>query len=312
MKIITSFAKVLILLTLLTGSTLHAQNLDEQTIRISLGHSEIYSTIRLQSFSGNWRLEFRPGKPPLNAVGTLLASAPESIATVSELLSEGEDASIILVPKGMVARLSTEKDLDKGYGSIQVEGGELLSLEIPGNPPMILQGSVSVHHNENSLIVVNQINVRQFIVACVSKICFSNEPEVLKAMIVAIRSKIAYEKDHPMHDSPLYDRYDNDHYLPFDGCGINRELVDILTGMTSNKVLMFKNKLINPRFQNTCGGRISSAKEIYGVDDEPYHASQADIFEGKGSENCFHSPNFHWVIEIQKNELLDFLAVAYA
>lgn len=282
------------------------------TIRVGIETSEIFTTIRVQSFSGNWRLTFQPGSQSPKDIGTVLASATTPIATVSELLVEGEDASLMLVPKGIVARLSTEKDLDKGYKTIVIEGGELLSLEIPGHPPTILQGKVEISNNGNSMTIVNTVGMHQFIVSCVSKMLFSNEPEVIKAMVIVVRTRLRHLKENAAHPDTDYDICDTDHCLPFSGCGYNRELVDILTTMTGNLSLTYKGKIIMPRFHHTCGGRISSAKDIYGVDNEPYHPAHDDIFENKGSENCFHSPGFHWTIELQKFDILDFLSVAYA
>ncbi|EKD81149.1 MAG: hypothetical protein ACD_39C01949G0003 [uncultured bacterium] len=99
--------------------------------------------------------------------------------------------------------------------------------------------------------------------------------------------------------------------MPFVGCGFNRELVDILTSMTKGHVIRYGGKPIMARYHNTCGGKISSAKDVYGVD-EPYHIAQSDLLEGKGSENCFHSPGFHWSIELQKVDMLDFLSMSFA
>ena len=282
------------------------------TIRVGIETSEIFTTTRVQSFSGNWRLTFQLGSQSPKDIGTVLASATTPIATVSELLVEGEDASLMLVPKGIVARLSTEKDLDKGYKTIVIEGGDLLSLEIPGHPPTILQGKVEISNNGNSMTIVNTVGMHQFIVSCVSKMLFSNEPEVIKAMVIVVRTRLRHLKENAAHPDTDYDVCDTDHCLPFSGCGYNRELVDILTTMTGNLSLTYKGKIIMPRFHHTCGGRISSAKDIYGVDNEPYHPAHDDIFENKGSENCFHSPGFHWTIELQKFDILDFLSVAYA
>ncbi len=304
--------QIFILFLVLSLQPLHGQVFDDQIVRVAIGRNEVFTTMRLQSFSGNWNLQFRPGKPPLHSVGTLLASATEPLATATEILTEGEDASIMLVPKGLVARLSTDKDLDRGYGQIFVSGGELLSIEIPGHQPMIFQGNIEIHYEGTSLLVINSISVRQFIIASVSRICFSNEPEVIKAMVVVIRSCLKHLKEHPPEGNRLYDLGDDHHSMPFEGCGYNRELVDILTTMMANQTLHYKGKPIMPRYQHTCGGRISSAKEIFSTDDEPYHPSHDDVCEGKGSENCFHSPSFHWIIELQKPEMLDFLSVAFA
>lgn len=317
MKNKTGFFKVwLLFVMMLTGSAAQvcaqAPGFDDRPLRVAIEDGEVFTTLRFQSFSGNWKLVFSPGQPPLNSVGSVLASATDSIATISEILTEGEDASLMLIPKGIVARLSTEKDLDKGYGSISVDGGELLSLEIPGQSPIILQGRVTITHEDNRLKIVNHLSIKQFIISSVSKMCFSNEPEVLKAMIIVIRTRLKYLLDHSTHTTQQFDICDSDHCLSFAGCGLNRELVDILTGMMENKILVYKNQPVSPRFHHTCGGRISSAKDVFGTDTEPYHPAHDDIFEGKGSENCFHSPSFHWTVEIQKHEILDFLSIIFA
>ncbi len=319
-----SFCRAAIVIAIFFGLTLplSAQNRSKpadnttksasDTIRVGLETSEVFATIRVQSFSGNWRLTFQPGNQAAKNIGTLLASATTPVATVSELLVEGEDASLMLVPKGIVARLSTEKDLEKGYKTVVIEGGELLSIEIPGHPPTILQGRVEIGNNGNSLTLVNTVNMHQFIVSCVSKMLLSNEPEVIKAMVIVVRTRLRHLKEHATHSDTDYEICDTDHCLSFSGCGYNRELVDILTTMTGNQSLHYKGRLIMPRFHHTCGGRISSAKDVYDTDDEPYHPAHDDIFEGKGSENCFHSPGFHWTIELQKFDILDFLSLAYA
>lgn len=313
----STLRKILFLSLLLIFSGLNLANaqtagFDQRPLRIGIEDNEVFTTLRFQSFSGNWTLVFAPGQPPQHTVGTVLASNSGLVATVSELLTEGEDASVMLVPKGIVARLSTDKDLDKGYGSLSIEGGELLSLEIPGQAPIILQGRLTIFHEDNSLKIINHISIKQFLISCISKICFSNEPEVLKAMIIVIRTRLKYLLDHSNHQSKPYDICSSDHCLSFSGCGLNRELVDIITTMTEDKILVYKNKPVFPRFHHSCGGRISSAKDVYGTDDEPYHPAHDDIFEGKGSENCFHSPSFHWTVEIQKHEILDFLSIVFA
>ena len=70
-------------------------------------------------------------------------------------------------------------------------------------------------------------------------------------------------------------------------------------------------KPVFARFQNTCGGKISSMKDIYGIDD-PNHQAIDDRLDSKGSENCFHSPSFNWVREFSQEEIADFLSIIFA
>jgi len=274
-------------------ASLSAQSIDKQSIRVGIKPDEESTTIRMQSFSGNWRVEFTCASP------------------TRDILAEGEDCTVMLVPKGMVARFSDGKEFGAGYTRLTLSGGELLNLEIPEQPPILLQGKLEIAIKDNTLTLVNVISVHQHIVSSVSKVGITNEPEALKALCVVARSRLVWLLANPQHENVPYDVCDEKHCLPFSGCGFNRELVNILTTMTADQTLKYGGKTIFPRYHNTCGGHISSAKDIYGVD-EPYHPAHTDLLDGKGSENCFHSPGFHWSIELQKIDVLDFLALSFA
>lgn len=318
-------SKVLVLLVCcFIAASACAQEIDGETIRIGIAREEQYTTLRLQCFSGDWRMLLTPAVASASAAASATTSITASktaetpaarnlsMAPVKELLAEGEDAALMLVPKGIVARLSTEKDLDRGYSKVVVNGGGLVSLEIPGLAPFILQGEIEINHDGSSFSIINTVNFHQFVVSCTSKMAICNEPEALRAQIIMVRSRLKYLKENSLHKDQPYEVCDLDHCLPFSGCGYNRELIDILTTMSRNQILTHGGKVIMPRFHNTCGGKISSAKDVYGVDNEPYHIAHADVQDGKGSENCFHSPGFHWTIELQKFDILDFLSLAFA
>jgi len=283
-----------------------AMEIDQQTIRVAVIPTATFKTLRLQSFSGNWRVEMHPH------IASTPSRLPPSTEIVNDRLIEGEDLSLMLIKKGMTARFSTGKDLDSGFSKVILTGGDLLNIELPDQPPILLQGRLEIDFNELTIRMVNQVTFRQFIVSSVSKLAaMTNEPEALKSIIVMTRTRLKYLKENKTHSKESYEICDSGHCLPFHGCGYNRELVDLLVTMTKNQTLSFKGKTILPRFHNTCGGKISSAKDVYGLD-EPYHKIQPDLLDGKGSENCFHSPNFHWSIELQKLNILEFLALTYA
>lgn len=306
LKVSFSLFFLLLFAFLFSGNGLFAQDIDQQKVKVGILSASSFTTLRLQSFSGNWKVEMHPH------IASTPSRLPPATEIVSDTLVEGEDLSLMLIKKGMTARFSTGKDLDSGFSKIILTGGDLLNIEIPDHQPLLLQGRLEIDFNELTMRLANQVSFHQFIVSSVSKLAaMTNEPEALKAIIVMIRTRLKYLKEHKTHPEDTYEICDSDHCLPFQGCGYNRELVDLLASMTKNQTLSYKGKTIFPRYQNTCGGKISSAKDVYDLD-EPYHRIQTDLLDGKGSENCFHSPNFHWSIELQKLNILEFLALTYA
>jgi stage II sporulation protein D len=302
---------VILAVAILPLNRLFAQKIDETPIKVGILIDEEFTTFRAQSFSGHWRATFYP----LIASGSAEQNpARKEVKTVSELVAEGEDLAISLTNKGLVGKLSTGKEIMGGYEKIVISGGELLNIEIPENRPMLLQGKLEIHINieESRLLLINEINFHQFLVSSVSKFGISSEVEALKAYIVMARTRLKHLKENTLHKEMAYEVCDKYHCLPFSGAGQNRELVDILVSMTANKILQYRGKSVFPRYHHTCGGKVSSAKEIFNVDNEPYHVSVDDRVDNKGSENCFHSPGFHWSIELEKLDLLEFIAMSWA
>jgi stage II sporulation protein D len=285
------------------------QQIDQKKIKAGILVNSEFTTIRAQSFSGHWRAQLVP--LPASETPDLDRGEEKSMKPESELIAEGEDIAINLTRKGILGKISTGKEKNAGYEKIVFKGGELLNLEIPGESPILVQGEAEIYIRELSLGISNKISFRQFLVSSVSKFGISSEIEALKAYIVMARTRLEYLKNHPPHSDQNYEICDKDHCLSFRGTGQNRELVDILVGMTANKTMEYKGKNFFPRFHHTCGGKTASAKDILNKN-EPYHVIIDDRIEGKGSENCFHSPGFHWSIELSKRDLLDFIAFSWA
>ena len=303
-KINNFFIKALLIVFAVLGAHVISPAIaitDKSNLKVGLYNDEDITTVRIQSFSGNWKAYFYPKK-----VEGAKAKPPQK-----EILIEGEDLAILLVKKGIIGRLSTGKDIEKGYERVVIKGGELMNIEIPNQPPLLLVGELEVLLDDPTLVLINQITIHQHLVSSVSKIGISTEPEALKAFIVMARTRLNFLLQNSVHKDEPYDLCDKSHCLPFQGAGANRELVDILINKVKDLTMTYKNKLFLPRYQNSCGGKISSAGSVYGFN-EPYHVSKIDRQEKKGSENCFHSPKFHWSIELTKQEILEFLADSFA
>lgn len=294
-----------IVLLLLQAQQVSGQAVDDQIIKIGLLVDEEFTTLKAQSFSGHWRATFYP----LQASGTKKLPKP---TVTSELIAEGEDLAISMTRKGILGKISTGKEINAGYEKIVISGGELLSIEIPGNRPLLIHGEIEVYIRDLALGMNNNLNLHRILVSTVSRFGLSSEIEALKAFVVMARTRILFLKEHSLHPDDNFDICDAEHCMPFDGAGFNRELVDILVTMTANKVLTYKDKPVFPRYHNTCGGKISSAKDLLGKTDEPWHVTMEDRIDNQGSENCFHSPGFHWSVELPKLEILDFLSLSWA
>lgn len=284
-------------------SPVFSAEIDETSIRAGILTDEFYTTLRAQSFSGHWNAYCE----------SKVASGSSQPASITKILvAEGEDLTVSLTEKGIICDLSTGKEYHQGFEKVIFKGGELLNLEIPENRPILIQGNLEVHIDETSLIIVNDISIHQFLVSSVSMFGISSEIEALKAMIVMARTRLKYLKENLRHKETVYEVCDKKHCLPFRGAGQNRELVAILVDKTKNEIIKYNNKAIFPRYHHTCGGKISSAKSIFKTNNEPYHAQMEDRIDNEGSENCFHSPSFHWAIELSKLEILEFIAVSWA
>jgi SpoIID/LytB domain protein len=302
----TKFLKIIFLISLIFPTfTGWAQNIDDQIVRVGILTHEEFTTVRAQSFSGHWQAHFCH---KVASGAAQIASA--AITTV--IVAEGEDLAVSLTRKGILGKISTGKEINVGYDKVIITGGELLSIEIPGAQPMLLHGDIEFNIREEALGAVNHISLHKLLVSCVSRFGLSSEIEALKAFIVMARTRIVYLKGKSPHPDESFDICDHEHCLPFAGAGYNRELVDILVNMTANKIITYKDKPIFPRYHHTCGGKISSAKDLLGIDEEPYHVQMEDRLESKGSENCFHSPGFHWSVELSKLDILDFLSLTWA
>lgn len=304
------FSVISLMLVIQFFNVSKASGFDSGTVRISLLHNEFLTTARIQALSGDWKARFNhipAASDDSTATGTKAVFSEETI----HFLNEGEDIALMVVKKGIVAKSSREDHFDEGYASVEIFGGELLSVEYPNFPPLILKGVFRLTLEDSSISSVNAVTVKEYLVSTVSESFFSVEPEALKAGIVTSRTRLHHHLSMATSTHPLFDITDSCEVMPFSGAGVNREMVEILTNQVSNEVILYRGKTPFPRHHHTCGGRISSAADVFGKE-EAIHQAKDDRTSDRGSENCFHSPSFHWIREFSKQELADFISVAFA
>jgi len=227
-------------------------------------------------------------------------------------LQEEEDIALQVTHLGIMAQTSDGAEFQNSFSKIVIEAEDIFNLEIFNLAPYILSGKLEITlQDDRTLSFVNEISVGELVKASVSEFSPSPEPEANKAFLVMARSRAIAGKEMRRHASDSFDLCNTYHCLEFNGLGGIRDLIRILDRMVPNEVMIANGKVVFPHFQECCGGKISSMKNIYGIDD-PVHQAIDDRIAGKGAENCFHSPSFRWTREFLQEEMADFLAVSYA
>lgn len=282
-----------------------AGDIDARLVTVGLQPRKPITTARIQAMRGACRVTLSP----LPA-----ASGTEPVLSEEKTckLAEDEDLSLQVTHRGIMVRTSEGIEFKEGFGKLVVVGDGLFNLEMFNLPPSLLSGRLEVTlQDDNTVSFVNQLSIGELVKAAVSEFSPSPEIEATKAFIVLARTRILAACEQRRHASDTFDLCAGPHCLTFTGYGNNRELVEVLFDQVPNLVMAAGGRVVFPYFQECCGGKISSAKDIFGKDD-PVHQAREDRIPGKGSENCFHSPSFYWTREFSQEEMADFLSITFA
>jgi stage II sporulation protein D len=283
---------------------LSASGLDQRNIRVGVWTRQETRTVRVQALKGDWQVILHPIPP---------ASASEPLLSEERRIDikEGEDVALELAALGMLAKTSQAENLRGYFFKVEFKGGDLLNVESPHTAPTIFGGNLEIFLREKSLRFINTVFLEDYLLSVVSEVCPSSEPEAIRAMAIMARTFALHRQANPTHEDEPFEVCDDEHCLSFAGKSRDRDLVRLLIPMNRDEVMLNKGKLFLPYVHHTCGGKISSAKEVFEAPADDVHLARDDRFEGKGAENCFHSPVFNWIREFRKEEILAFLAVVY-
>lgn len=277
---------------------------DESILKIGLFEGREPTTLRIQAMKGNWKMRLLP-RP--------VASGSEPILSeeLVEPIPEAEDITVMLTSKGITVHTSAGKELETGFSRCDLVGGTALLVESVNRQPIILAGPLAITFGEKALSFTHQVPLSSYLTSIVSELVPSSEPEAVKAAVIAARSQLFRAIIDKRHATDSFDLCDTPHCSPFSGDTHTRDLVALATTLTNNEIMVQGGKPISARMQHTCGGKISSMKDVHGIDD-PNHQALDDKLDEKASENCFHSPAFNWIREFTLEEIAEFLSSAYS
>ncbi len=275
-------------------------SIDNSVVRIGVFRDRDVETFRLISFKGDWTLSLNR---EVTASGTPLSQER------SLVIPQGEFVSFMGSQKGFVVSVNDGEQLE-GFDSAVLRGGELFSVEMLNRSNSIYRGELHVLRRVGLLELTNIVTVRDYLKANVSATMPSSEPEAIKAFIIVARTAIIDVRRRAA--TATVDLEDTDPLLEYPGAAAEREIVGLLIDQVGNQTLTWQGQPFFPRFQHTCGGRISTASEILGIAD-PVHRGMLDKWpDNNANVSCFHSPVFEWQFDCEKEDFQDFLDVTFA
>ncbi len=278
---------------------------DGTKVRVGLTLRKPVSTGRIQALRG-------PIRYVLSPVPTASGTEPVLSQERSGKIAEEEDLTFQVTHRGITVRSSEGADYPEAFGKMVITSDGLFNLEVFNLAPLILSGKLEITLQDDGTVgLINETTAGEIIRSAVSEFSPSPEIEANKAFIVMARTRLKAALEQKRHASDTFDLCNTAHCLPFNGQGGNRELIEILHQDLPDLVMTAQGKTFLPYFHECCGGKVSSAKDIFGIEDT-VHIAHEDRIAGKGSENCFHSPSFYWTREFSQEEMADFLSVTFA
>jgi len=129
----------LVVLLMVLPITLAAEPLDDRSVRVGMLFEKQIVTMRVQAAEGDWQITLTPKPQQFTRSKKKVDLSPEII-----WLDNGEDITLQITAKGILGRLSGEKELDRGYSKIEFSEGALLSVEIPDQPVFVISGKLEI------------------------------------------------------------------------------------------------------------------------------------------------------------------------
>ncbi|MBF0546076.1 MAG: SpoIID/LytB domain-containing protein [Candidatus Riflebacteria bacterium] len=277
---------------------------DNTPIKIGILRNHDLLTARMQAVAGNWKAKLFLKK-------NITATESSKLDEVVIELPEGEEITLQSIAKGIIVRSSIQGEIKGYFGKVEFSDGWLLNIDFPNLPDFLCGSFLEVDFYQGNILFSTVQKLSEFLVSVVSIMSSTSEPEAIKAQIIAARTFCLFSKSPQRHASDSYDVCDQFHCLPYLGKGFDRELVELLVENQKNRVMLHQGKFFLPYYTDTCSGRLSSAKEIFGKEDL-IHVAQDDRFDQKSAENCFHSAFFNWIREMPEKMMSDFLTIAFS
>ncbi|MGL5955265.1 MAG: SpoIID/LytB domain-containing protein [Brevinema sp.] len=164
---------------------------------------------------------------------------------------------------------------------LDILGTKLLALE-----KTVYRGTVTVHRTKGSLIVVNNVDLEEYLMSVVPSEVYRNwNLETLKAQAVAARTYALYEK----RSGGFFDVYNDTRSQVYRGVQSEYSATSKAVLETRGQVLTYQGQFIKAYFSSSIGGISAAGSEI--GDHKPY-------LQPVKSYQAIQNPHKEWAIRV--------------
>lgn len=253
---------ILIILLILQSSSIVISNYQETTYTKSQINNEI-PVLRILMFRGN---NFKINSP-------------------SELHIKTENKEKIYINSVKIKKIEQK---------IIINDDEYIApITITTNSPQLLlafnkknyRGNFIIEQDKNQLLLINQINLEEYLYGVIRSEIPSNWPEeAIKAQIIASRTYALFKMK--QNDNNKFHLEASTNFQMYDGYGKEAFYTNKLINLTKGIVVTFENQPIDSIYHSSCGGFTEDAEDIWGMN-IPY-------LQGVYTSLCRNSPKFKW------------------
>lgn len=205
-------------------------------------------------------------------------------------ITRKNNSHIIYLKSGKIVRLTPKS------GKIQVglSGPFSSPLKFKSASPIKVnqkkyRGQILIYNLNNKLIVINKINIEEYIYGVVPReISVNWSDDVIKAQTVVARTFALIQKFKTK--SKLYDLDNSTYSQMYEGYNVENERVNHLIDETTGEVVIYKNKLAQTFYHSTCGGTTEDPLYVWGHS-VPYLKTVHCPY-------CTESPNYSWTLNL--------------
>jgi stage II sporulation protein D len=154
-----------------------------------------------------------------------------------------------------------------------------------------------IREKDGTLSVINDVPLEDYVMGVVAGEVPPQWPlEALRAQAIAARTFALYKQQEARRKGQDYDLENNAFFQMYQGTGRIKDSVRKAVQITKGEVMTYGSSPIMAFFHSNCGGRTSSAKEVWGQD-KPYLTSVPCSYGNNGN-------HFRWTAQIPVAELV--------
>ena len=172
------------------------------------------------------------------------------------------------------------------------------------------KGELEIFSRHNKLILINTLNLEEYLKSVVSSEMPFNNIEALKAQAVVSRTYALTKSD--KHNKDGYNFCDTTCCQVYYGADAENKQGRTAINLTQGEILEYKGRLIEIFYHSTCGGFLADNHDVFKGKKLPYYLEKQDRIKGESEDNCKASPHYsQWEVTYSSEQILKALKKYY-